>query len=278
MTDDGIKERRSYDCSLDAHHECAHRIGLGGGFNPRRLRLEFGEVLCRCSCHSSCPLAGQDNVKPEDWRDRCSCPGAQREREAEARRSGPPPELGEILRARIMRARRENQERRRTDSAGPLNAMREVPYAVRMLVAAGGEARRLLQLFRGVERVQDPSGQNPYFTAPGTTAAEIEVILDPGAERVLESGSRQREPGVSDPKVLLVRLEQAEATEAGRAVTVYVDAHRVGVLSQGDSLALGSALETAAEQSRSLMMLGAYRPAVHGSPSLRVYPAGPRRR
>jgi hypothetical protein len=313
-------ERRSYDCSLDVHRDCAHRIGLGGGFNPSRRRLEFGEVLCRCSCHSACPLAGQDNVSPRDWSDSCSCPGAEREREAEARRGGRPPEFGEIL-----RARRENRQRRheainavRSRSAGrsrqeirqvlvgelhsrkldiptdqvldsivdsiahppgPLNSVRLIPDAVRMVTAAGGETRRLLKLFKGVERVRDPSGGDPYFAAPGGTAPEIEVILDAGAESVLDTGSGQREPGVGDAHLLSVSLEPAVTAGPGAAVTVHVDAHRVGVLSQEDSLALEQALEAAAQQNQTLMMLGAYGPrAADGSSRLRIYPAGPRRR
>lgn len=162
---------------------------------------------------------------------------------------------------------------------GPLNSVRLIPGAVRMVAAAGGEARRFLKLLKGVERVRDPGGRDPYFAAPGRTAPEIEVILDAGAESVPDTGHGQREPGVRDANLLSVWLKPAVAAEPGAAVTVHVDAYRVGVLSQEDSLALGQALEAAAQQNRTLMMLGAYGPrAAGGSPRLRIYPAGPRRR
>lgn len=70
-------------CTREAHGDCAHVFGLGGGFNPRRLRLEFGAGLCPCSCHSSCPVtvSGKRMTVPlKTWRESCTCPGAERER------------------------------------------------------------------------------------------------------------------------------------------------------------------------------------------------------
>jgi len=55
--------------------------GFGGGFNPRRLRLEFGGLLCQCDCHSSCPVVGnRGSVSIPVWRELCTCPGAEAER------------------------------------------------------------------------------------------------------------------------------------------------------------------------------------------------------
>src|SRR5271154_6667834 len=74
---------RSPACTRNAHDDCAHAEGAGGGFNPRRLRLEFGAGLCPCECHSSCPVAIEGNrltVPPKAWRESCTCPGAEAER------------------------------------------------------------------------------------------------------------------------------------------------------------------------------------------------------
>jgi len=74
---------KSRACSGGAHGDCAHFVTVGGGFNPRRLRLEFGAGLCPCPCHSSCPVATvgkQLTVSPRVWRESCTCPGAEQER------------------------------------------------------------------------------------------------------------------------------------------------------------------------------------------------------
>lgn len=74
---------RSRACTRGAHIDCAHFVTVGGGFNPRRLRPEFGAGLCPCTCHSSCPVATSGKrltVPPEAWRESCTCPGAGQER------------------------------------------------------------------------------------------------------------------------------------------------------------------------------------------------------
>jgi hypothetical protein len=72
---------RSPVCLRGMHDDCPHMLGLGGGLNPRRLRLEFGAVLCKCECHSSCPITGNRSAVPfRTWHDSCSCPGAEQER------------------------------------------------------------------------------------------------------------------------------------------------------------------------------------------------------
>jgi hypothetical protein len=78
------EDLRSQACARGAHGDCAHFVTMGGGFNPRRLRLEFGAGLCPCECHSSCPVtpAGKRiTVPPQAWRQSCTCPGAQQERQ-----------------------------------------------------------------------------------------------------------------------------------------------------------------------------------------------------
>ena len=71
---------KSPACTREAHGDCSHLFTLGGGFNPRRLRLEFGGGLCPCSCHSSCPVgisAKRMTVPLKAWRESCTCAGAE---------------------------------------------------------------------------------------------------------------------------------------------------------------------------------------------------------
>lgn len=74
---------KSPACSREVHGDCAHLFTMGGGFNPRRLRLEFGGGLCPCSCHSSCPvsISGKRMTVPlRTWRESCTCPAAEQAR------------------------------------------------------------------------------------------------------------------------------------------------------------------------------------------------------
>jgi hypothetical protein len=73
---------RTVACFRGVHGDCPHLMsGFGGGFNPRRLRLEFGGLLCECDCHSSCPVASnRRSVSIPVWRELCTCPGAEAER------------------------------------------------------------------------------------------------------------------------------------------------------------------------------------------------------
>lgn len=65
-------------CLEGVHEECGHWHGSGGAFNYRRLRREGFTILCRCDCHSSCPVTNEKNtVGDQAWRQSCSCPGAE---------------------------------------------------------------------------------------------------------------------------------------------------------------------------------------------------------
>ena len=93
---------RSPACDAEAHGDCAHLVAVGGGFNPRLLRLEFGAGLCPCPCHSSCPVATEGyrlTVSPETWRDSCTCPGAEQELQDARHRSRARKEAFESARA-----------------------------------------------------------------------------------------------------------------------------------------------------------------------------------
>jgi hypothetical protein len=119
-------EFRTRDCARAAHRDCAHFVGVGGGLNPRRLRLEFGASLCACSCHSSCPVAittKRFTVPPKEWYASCTCPGAgqARQRFDEA---GGVPDFGELREQaeRRSQARKEAYEAARVRAAGKSRA------------------------------------------------------------------------------------------------------------------------------------------------------------
>jgi hypothetical protein len=76
--DDFERHRPWPACVRGAHDDCPHLLDWAGRFNPRRLRLEFGGVLCTCECHSSCPVTGNRiAVREQSWREWCTCPGAE---------------------------------------------------------------------------------------------------------------------------------------------------------------------------------------------------------
>jgi hypothetical protein len=115
--------RRTLACTRETHRECPHFVGMGGGgLNPRRLRLEFGTVLCQCPCHGACPLSGTGRwaVPFKLWRDSCACPGADRARQRMAETGGEPPSFREIRERQHQtdQARREAFQATRRAAAG----------------------------------------------------------------------------------------------------------------------------------------------------------------
>jgi hypothetical protein len=68
----------SPSCLDGMHEECGHWRGYRLARNPRRLRREGFAMLCRCDCHSSCPVTNEENtVGDSAWRQSCTCPGAE---------------------------------------------------------------------------------------------------------------------------------------------------------------------------------------------------------
>ena len=157
---------KSRACTLGAHGDCTHFVIAGGGFNPQRLRLEFGAGLCPCACHSPCPVAARGKrltVPTEVWRESCTCPGAEHARRrsrarkeafesARARAAGKSrDEIRDIyvaeLHARGLAAPGEDLLEAVVDqiTGNPLPAVR---LAVRSLAQLGKELRGLSRLFR----------------------------------------------------------------------------------------------------------------------------------
>jgi hypothetical protein len=79
--DEFERSLRSPACLGGAHGDCPHLHGFGGGPNPRRLRLEFGVMLCKCECHSSCPVTSKRMAVPvQTYIESCTCPGGEDQR------------------------------------------------------------------------------------------------------------------------------------------------------------------------------------------------------
>lgn len=78
---------RSGHCAQEVHAECPHFAGGGGRVSLWRPRPSFKWtfVVCACDCHAGCPLAGQRTARRAEWRQRCTCVGAARVREAQHR-------------------------------------------------------------------------------------------------------------------------------------------------------------------------------------------------
>jgi hypothetical protein len=65
-------------CLEGMHAECGHWHGSGSAFSFRRLRREGFTILCRCECHSSCPVTSEKNIVGDQaWRQSCTCLGAE---------------------------------------------------------------------------------------------------------------------------------------------------------------------------------------------------------
>jgi len=99
---------------------------MGGGLNPRRLRIEAGAFLCTCLCHDSCPVADQTRltVPFRVWRDRCTCAGADAARQRFDDAGIEFPDMREEIedRRRRSRARRDALQAVRAGSGGRTRA------------------------------------------------------------------------------------------------------------------------------------------------------------
>jgi hypothetical protein len=66
-------------CAAEDHDGCDHVVATGARLLSRQR--ESRDVICDCSCHSRCPLAGRDQVVEAEWSALCVCAGAERRRE-----------------------------------------------------------------------------------------------------------------------------------------------------------------------------------------------------
>lgn len=81
IADEFERHLRGSACARGRHAQCRHLCGFAVGLNPRRLRFESGAGLCKCDCHSFCPVTSKRmTVNWQAWHQSCTCPGAEAER------------------------------------------------------------------------------------------------------------------------------------------------------------------------------------------------------
>lgn len=126
--DEFEQAHRTPACAGGAHDNCPHLYGFGVSMNPRRLRLEHGAGLCKCDCHSSCPVTStRITTTPQTWRQSCTCPGAQAERIRNDQAGVQFPDLDE-LKQQLATAQQESlahQDAFRVTRAGAAGKSRE---------------------------------------------------------------------------------------------------------------------------------------------------------
>jgi hypothetical protein len=157
----------------------------------------------------------------------------------------------------------------------PIGSVRMTPHAARLVRGVGDEVRQIFNIFKNMERLKDSRGRDTYTVTPGHTPPEINVILDAGAEQIIEARS-ERHRQSAGAHMVPVSLEPASPAQDSYTVMVQVDMQRVGVLSAEDSGALAQDLDKVAQRKQTVMMLGRYsRRSADVSPYLRIYPGGP---
>ena len=273
----------SFECAGRSHGRCTHRNGSGGGLNLRRLRFEWGSVLCACHCHSRCPLAGHYAVTPTEWAQSCTCEGGRQAREEfEPPHGSKHPNFSDFLRGKRGRARQSN-EGGTTSKDGARGAT--------LLGEFDGVVKGFSELFRGIKKITDPAGRDIYSARPGSVPPVVEVLLDAGADRLIESNLNIREPPTGQAEgaprhedrpgyLVPVRLESTggepgEASINHTEISAYIELDRIGKLDAKDSRALAIELAAAKQKNMSMMMPGVYSKAgPNKGARLVIYPAG----
>lgn len=171
--DEFERDHQAPSCRHGEHQDCPHGVGLAGGLNPRRFRLELGMGLCSCSCHAGCPLSdGRRAVPPSAWRESCSCPGAAPERARQARDGTEPPDFGQVF----AEKQRQSELRREAIQAVRAGAAGKSGEQIREMLLAERRARGLADpsdhiLDANVEAIQGNYG--PALREASRTVARI---------------------------------------------------------------------------------------------------------
>lgn len=170
---------KSPACASEEHDGCAHFLTVGGGFNPRRLRLEAGAGLCSCSCHSPCRVGLSDKrmtVPLKAWRESCTCPGAEQERRRAAEAGVDLRDFDEMWEERRSRSRARREAARAAQQAAQARAAGKGRDEIREIYIAELNARGLTQPSDTILNVTvDSISGKPFPTVRGLVAMGKEI-------------------------------------------------------------------------------------------------------
>ena len=82
-----------YMCQVSKHPKCGHVGGFGAVPVGQVFIVGEGEwvsgiFLCRCACHSGCPVSEDGAITEGKWKSECTCPGKEDTQAILSRRSG----------------------------------------------------------------------------------------------------------------------------------------------------------------------------------------------
>ena len=290
--------RRSAACANEFHVACPHLM---------HLRQLTSAPLCRCACHSACPVSGGDTAPLHDWWDRCVCPGSEQLR-AEGRRKwgrDRPPSLGELQQQ--VHAEEDAFRRARIAVAGrasglPVASIRQLLIEqlttqgidlpsddvldrqvsrIQATVPPGATIRegilavaRAYRNKRAVDREMRSSLQHPQMLS-GPRGEEPYVVL---ADRSLPMAQVDVDQEVietldSEASSVFVSLVH-DAGEDQSRVAAYIGKQRVGVLSAADGPRYQPAMTAARRTGAVLVVQGIINAVPSRDRQLRIYAAG----
>ncbi|HYB89044.1 MAG TPA: hypothetical protein VEC76_19520 [Streptosporangiaceae bacterium] len=149
--------------------------------------------------------------------------------------------------------------------SGPLVTVRQLARIFGALRSAGREIGTTGAIFHDAHRMRGFDGRDPYFVMPDKSRPMVDVVLEPGAGRLLRASD--------DP--VPVSLEPVGPVSDGPAgVRVYVETRLAGTLSPRDAAVYRRALEAAERLSQTLMVMGMVSEGPGETLRMRIYPAG----
>jgi hypothetical protein len=290
--------RRSAACANGVHVACPHLM---------HLRQLSTIPLCRCACHSACPVSGGDTAPLHDWWDRCVCPGSEQLRAEGRRRWGRdrPPSLGEVQEQ--VQAEQDILRRARAAVASkasglPAASIRQL--LIEQLIAQGCDLPSDDVLDRQVTRIQAtvPSGAT---LREGILAVARAYRNKRNSDRELRSSLQHPQmlsgPNGEEPYLVLadrslpmaqVEVDQEVTAKLGLEessvfvslfhdagdgqfrVAAHIAKRRVGVLSANDGARYQPAMTAARQTGAVLVVQGIISTGPCEEMQLRIYPAG----
>jgi hypothetical protein len=151
--------------------------------------------------------------------------------------------------------------------SGPLVTVRQLARVFGALRSAGREIGAIGTMFRDAHRMQGFDGKDPYFVMPDRSRPMVDVVLEPGADRLVRA---------SDDPVPVSLEPVGPVSDGPAAVRVYVETQLAGALGAEDAALYRRALEAAERLDQTLMVMGIVSEASGGALRMRIYPAGTR--